>query len=143
MKLTELQFDSVLRSAKLATIVQSRLANRVRMMFHNAPRLPLNATPEQVEAYNLAVDQYAIDSKIEAFAKRYFPLISDWQSLEKRIFVLALNDFDYSGIEGLTGDELVNVLAAANYQNNNIFDMIINESFHVVTFPPTKVIVEP
>jgi hypothetical protein len=140
MKLTEIQIDSVLRSARLAKIVQDRLANKVRMMFHNAPQLPANKTPDQIEAYNLAVDIYAIDSKIESFAKRYYPLIADWQSLEKRIFVLALADFDYTNIEGVIGDELIDIIAAETYLSYNIVDLIIDQSFKAITFPPVKFI---
>ena len=139
MNLTEEQKDSLIANAKLATIVQDRLANRVRLMFHLAPKLPENATNEQKEAYNLAVQQHDKDKLIESFAKRYYPLIADARSLEKRIFVLALSDFDYEGIDGLLSDDLVDVLSVSEYQSKNIFDMIIDQSFKAVMFPPQSV----
>lgn len=139
MKLTEEQRDSLLRSNKLSQTVQDRLANKVRLMYHNAPKLSDNATNEQKEAFNLAVEQHQKDLKIEQFAKRYYPLIEDWKSLEKRIFVMALNDFDYEGIEGLEGDSLVDVLAQSEYMTLNIFDLIIDQSFKAISFPPKTV----
>ena len=139
MKINQSQKDTLLASAKLAAIVQDKLADRTRLMFHNAPKLEDNATNEQKEAYNLAVDQHDKDKRIESFAKRYFPLIADARSLEKKIFVNALCDFDYTDITDLTGDALVNAVASENYMGSNIFDIIIDQSFKAVTFPPTKV----
>lgn len=139
MNITEEQKNSLIANTNLATIIQDRLANRVRLMFHLAPKLPESATNEQKEAYNLAVAQHDKDKLIETFAKRYYPLIADARSLEKRIFVLALTDFDYEGIDGLLGDELVDVLATAEYMTLNIFDLIIDQSFKAVMFPPQTV----
>ena len=143
MKINQSQKETLLASAKLAAIVQDKLADRTRLMFLNAPKLVDNATNEQKEAYNLAVVQHDKDKRIESFARRYFSLIADARSLEKRIFVNALCDFDYTDITDLTGDALVDVVSSESYMGSNIFDIIIDQSFNAVTFPPAKVEVTP
>lgn len=140
MKLSKQQIEQLRRSNLLVQITHERLAQRIRLAYHAKPVLPENATNEQKQAYNEAVSAQQNALKIEPFTKIYIPQIRDWQSTAKLIFVLALADYDYSDIHGLTDNALVEAVAQAETPGgNNILDRVIEQSFQAVKFPPKPV----
>ena len=137
MKLTENQVFSLISNNKIVRVIQKTLANKVREVYKNAPILIENATEEEIEIYNDLVNKHInIDMQINNFADKYFPLIANEKGKEKMIFINAMADFEYEGIEGLMSDELVDVLSVSTYNDINIIGLIIDQSFKAIMFPP-------
>lgn len=144
MKLTQSQKESLVANAKLYQVIQNELVELERNMFANQPtQLAEGSTEQEIEAFNNEVDAWVNSKKIEDFNRKYYHVIADAKSREKRIFVNSLADFNYEGIEGLKADELVDVIAATQFKETTVIKHLINEMFNKVMFPPQKIVVKP
>ena len=145
MNLTENHKDQLRRSASLGALVQARIANRERLMWHNRPKkedAKYNALAAQsdIDLFNADVDAWEKDKKFADFATRYFPKIQDAQGKDRLIFVLALSDFDYPTLtESTDFNTDISLIANAEYNGLNVVDMLIDQMFEALTFPPKKV----
>lgn len=140
MKLTPTQIENLVGNTKLHLVIQNKLAECERMTYHSQPVQVLDTDPqEEKEAFNSVLMEWERASKIKDFNRLYFPKIANSRGIEKRIFVLALADFNYEGIDGLTGDALVGIIASSTYKEVNIIDRLIDQMFKKVMFPPEKV----
>lgn len=141
MKLTKDQKKSLVANTQLHLVIQDRLAERERKMYATQPpsSIPEDSTKEEIEAHNISVDAWELESKIKTFNRKYYPLIENAKSIEKRLFVNALGDFNFEGIDGLMSDELVEVINSTEFKDTTVIDYLINEMFNKLMFPPQKI----
>jgi hypothetical protein len=143
MKLTKDQILNLVTNAKLGTVIQYRLGEAVRLMWHSQP-VQLVATPttpeQEIAEYNISVLAWKKSHKLEEFCKKYYPQIG-LVGEAKQIFVNSLAQFDYANIDGLMSEPLVEVIAQTNHGNVLVIDFLIYQIFNKVMFPPQEITV--
>jgi hypothetical protein len=154
MNLTNLQITELRKSSGLAELILDKLANLERLAYNSKPVSPNEPDQAAKDAYNLEVDAYEQSIIISGFHTRYAKPISDSNSKEKRMFCLALGDFEFPDSIGFIDadlsikekqEALLAIVETATIPDSdiNIIDYLINKMYEAVMFPPVKFIDEP